>query len=355
MAESIGRHGQWVHAELFDASLPARYRITLGEGDTPLERAPELGAALGVSELYLKREDRSPTGSHKARSLGLLVSDLLSRGVSQAVISSSGNAAVAAAAYCNEAGIKLLSLVSPRTPLVKLEALLRHGQLVVATDRPVELLHHCALEWGMADLRSSTNPLGPVAYRGIAAELQSALDCGAVFTFANSGATALGLHQGFARLSSAARSPSIHPVEGWPGGELTRPWYERAAEMPPSGIGDLGTRRSRLAPAVRRAVRASGGRGWRISKVDLQRMLELTKQVRVDTSWEGLAALAAAQRWVLQPEFTAPVVVLITGSADQLDLHPASAIEELVPVVTTEIQLDRLLAGASFRRDSAAR
>ncbi|MHB8394575.1 MAG: PLP-dependent lyase/thiolase [Candidatus Dormibacteria bacterium] len=354
MAESVGREGQWVHAELFDRSLPARYRVSLGEGATPLEAAPELGAALGVPELYLKREDLSPTGSHKARSLGLLVSDLLAQGISQAVISSSGNAAVAAAAYCTTAGVQLLSLVSPRTPRVKLEALLNQGQLAVASERPVELLHHAVVRWGMADLRASTNPLGPAAYRGIAAELQSTGDWGAVFTFANSGATALGLHQGFSRLSMSA-GPAIHPVEGWPGGELTRPWYKRGETVPAAGIGDLGTRRSRLAPALRRAVRSSGGRGWRIGTAELERMLELTSSLGTQTSWEGLAALAAAEQWARQAHSTAPVAILLTGAAEQLDLRPANSLEHLIPVVATTDELDRLLADSQFRREPAAR
>ncbi|MGH7704619.1 MAG: pyridoxal-phosphate dependent enzyme, partial [Candidatus Dormibacteria bacterium] len=66
--------GQWVHAQIFGASLPAGARLTLGEGGTTLDPTPELGEGLGIPQLLLKREDQNPTGSHKARCLSLLCS-----------------------------------------------------------------------------------------------------------------------------------------------------------------------------------------------------------------------------------------------------------------------------------------
>lgn len=343
--------GQWAHLRLFETSVPVDCRVTLGEGATPLQEVPELAAALGVPGLLVKREDLSPTGSHKARSLGLLISDLLSQGRRQAVISSSGNAAIAAAAYSKAAGIRTLCLISPLIPRVKLEALLGHGATVVASSRPVELLHHASHRWGLADLRASTHRLGPVAYRGIAAELAEAGRWIAVFTFANSGATALGLDQGFRLLGE--ESPQLHVVEGWPGGELTRPWYRGSTPRPGARVGDLGTRRSRLTPAVRRAMRESGGRGWRVDRKQLDEVVELAAGLRPPTSWEGLAALAAARQWAKTAHPKGPVGVLLTGASEQLDrtLHPD--ISQLVPVVETTSELDRLLELAGFQRAPA--
>ncbi|MHB1575567.1 MAG: PLP-dependent lyase/thiolase [Candidatus Dormibacteria bacterium] len=322
--------------------------MTLDEGDTPLQEAPELAAALGVPGLRLKREDLSPTGSHKARSLGLLVSDLLARGQDQAVISSSGNAAVAAAAYAREAGIKVLCLISPLTPRVKLEAILEQPVTVVASSQPVVLLHHASTSWGLVDLRASTNPLGPAAYRGIAAELAESGPWLAVFTFANSGATALGIHRGFQLMGEP--QPQLHVVEGWPGGEMTRPWYRDAEEHLPSGVGDLGTRRSRLAPAVRRAMRQSGGRGWRVSREEMEAVREQAASLRPGTSWEGLAALAAARRWAQTEGPRGAVGVLLTGAENQLDPSPHPAISRVVPVAENPAELDTVLTQAGFRR-----
>jgi threonine synthase len=337
--------GQWGHADLFEASVPAAAQLSLGEGWTPLQAALQLGRELGMPDLWLKREDLSPTGSHKVRSLGLMVSDLKARGISQAVISSSGNAALAAAAYCSLAGIRLLSLVSPRTPAVKLLRLLSQPQLVVVTEHPVSLLHHAATTWGMADLRASTNPLGTAAYRGIAAELAPERRWRAVFAFANSGATVLGIEEGFARLLPASQLPQVHLVEAAPGGELTRAWYGRQERLPASGVGDLGTRRSRLAPRARRAVRATGGRGWRITKPEMEVVRASMEGLGLATSWEGMAALAAVGQWAQRGQ-PGPVAVVLSGAAEQVDLRPASPLT--APHAITPGELDRILLGAGF-------
>jgi threonine synthase len=274
--------------------------------------------------------------------------------MAQAVISSSGNAAVAAASYCTPAGIRLLSLVSPRTPEVKLRALLRRPQLVVLTERPVALLHHALEAWGMADLRGSTNPLGAAAYRGIAAELVQQGSWDGVFVFSNSGATALGLHQGFTQLLEKTAQPQIHPVEATPGGELTRPWYPRDQPYPASGVGHLGTKRSRLAPTVRRAVRESGGRGWRVDRPQMEGVLEVAQKAGVETSWEGLAALSAASQYARQGG-GGRVVVLLTGASEQLDLRPAERPGALAPAAADESELDQLLESAGFTPTGEAR
>ncbi|HVB14874.1 MAG TPA: PLP-dependent lyase/thiolase [Candidatus Dormibacteraeota bacterium] len=347
--------GQWVHAQLFEISLPTGSRLSLGEGGTPLEPAAELGADLGIPKLQLKREDLNPTGSHKARCLSLLCSDLAASGRRQAVISSSGNAAVAAAAYASLGGIRVLSLVSPKTPRVKLERLRSYPQLTVLSNRPVALLHHAVASWGLSDLRGSVNPLAPNAYRGIAAELMGAKPLAAVFLFSSSGASALGLAQGFDRLLAPAQDrPQLHLVEGSPGGEMTRPWYP--GSRPEAGswspLGELRSRRSRLAPAVRRAVRATGGRGWRVEDAELAEVRQLAERRGLRTSWEGLATLAAMRQAAAGADLSreGSWVAVLTGDQAQLDLEPWRADDPLLPTANSEAELDRLLQAAAFTR-----
>lgn len=345
--------GQWIHAELFGQSVPAASRLTLGEGGTPLEPAEALGSALGIPSLRLKREDLSPTGSHKARYLGYLCSTLLASGVDQAVISSSGNAAIAAAAYSSLGGIRLLSLVSPRTPRVKLERLRGYPQLTVLSNRPVALLHHAVPKWGMADLRGSVNPLAPNAYRGIAAELLAQAEIAGVFLFSSSGAAALGISQGFTELlGPGAPLPQLHVVEGTPGGELTRPWYSGANHPEDSHLGELGSRRSRLAPSVRRAVRDSGGRGWRVGPRELEETRDLGDRHGISTSWEGIATLAAMRQAFPQAgsHLGGSWVAVLTGDSSQLDLEPWRGEQVPFRVADSEADLDELLTGGGFTR-----
>jgi len=55
-----------------------------------------------VSDLYFKREDLHPYGSHKGRSIPVMIDSYYKAGDRRFAISSSGNAALAAALYVNE-------------------------------------------------------------------------------------------------------------------------------------------------------------------------------------------------------------------------------------------------------------
>jgi threonine synthase len=83
----------------------ARYRLCLGEGWTRLIHAERLGEAIGLAGLYIKDEGLNPTGSFKARGLGLAVSRAYELGVSAVSIPSAGNAAGAMSAYAALAGL----------------------------------------------------------------------------------------------------------------------------------------------------------------------------------------------------------------------------------------------------------
>src|SRR4051794_13964397 len=62
----------WRYAEVLPVH-EQRYRLTLGEGFTPLLHVPRLAAELGVDKLWLKDEGQNPTGSFKARGLVMAV------------------------------------------------------------------------------------------------------------------------------------------------------------------------------------------------------------------------------------------------------------------------------------------
>lgn len=79
--------------------------ISLGEGDTPLHASPALAIAVDVAKLHLKDESRNPTGSHKDRMSAIGVTQALDFGAHTVVLASSGNAAISAARYAQEAGL----------------------------------------------------------------------------------------------------------------------------------------------------------------------------------------------------------------------------------------------------------
>ena len=84
--------------------------ITLGEGNTPLLRAPRLSERFGV-ELWLKWEGANPTGSFKDRGLSVAVTRAVEAGATRLVCASTGNTAASAAAYAARAGIEAVIVV----------------------------------------------------------------------------------------------------------------------------------------------------------------------------------------------------------------------------------------------------
>jgi threonine synthase len=99
--------------ERFRTKLPvsdATPVISLGEGSTPLLRAPRLSKRYGV-ELWLKWEGANPTGSYKDRGMTVAVSKAVEHGAEAVVCASTGNTAASAAAYAARAGLPALVLV----------------------------------------------------------------------------------------------------------------------------------------------------------------------------------------------------------------------------------------------------
>jgi threonine synthase len=107
--------GIWRWAEFLPVVDPA-YRLTLGEGDTPLLVAPRLATKLGINHLYIKDESLNPTGTFKARGLAVAVARAIELGVDSFVIPSTGNAGGALAAYAARAKKKALVFMPNDTP-----------------------------------------------------------------------------------------------------------------------------------------------------------------------------------------------------------------------------------------------
>jgi threonine synthase len=88
--------------------LPVRdaaHIVTLAEGGTPMLHSPRLGKQLGLPNLYIKDEGRNPTGTFKARGIGMAVSRAVELGVRGFVTPTAGNAGGALAAYAARAGL----------------------------------------------------------------------------------------------------------------------------------------------------------------------------------------------------------------------------------------------------------
>ena len=208
--------GVWRYAAWLGVDVPEWARVDVGVFATPVQRVD----GLAEEPLWLLRDDLQPHGSHKDRGLCVQVAVCRVRGHPLAVVSSSGNAAISAAAACRVAGVRLIACLSDRTPEPKVRMLARLGATVVVGPRPVAVLRAVADRTGAADLRPSVDPVAPAGYRTIAFDVAaSAVDPDAVFCFTTSGTTLCGIAAGLYALrarrwpvqpqhSSVRQSPS---------------------------------------------------------------------------------------------------------------------------------------------------
>ncbi|MCH7527516.1 MAG: threonine synthase, partial [Planctomycetes bacterium] len=107
----------WRYRELLPVSEPAEI-VSLGEAMTPLLRAPRLGDAIGLRDLWIKDESRLPTGSFKARGLAMAVSMACRFGLKRLAIPTAGNAGGALAAYGARAGCDVFVFMPQDTPVI---------------------------------------------------------------------------------------------------------------------------------------------------------------------------------------------------------------------------------------------
>ena len=107
----------WRYREL----LPVRddaHIVSLGEGLTPLVRAPRLGRRFGFENLFIKDEGIIPTGTFKARGAAVGVSCAREVGVDTLAMPTNGNAGGAWAAYCAAAGIRCVIVMPQDAPAI---------------------------------------------------------------------------------------------------------------------------------------------------------------------------------------------------------------------------------------------
>jgi threonine synthase len=107
--------------------------VSLGEGSSPLIKSEALAASLGLKHLYIKDERQGPTGSFKDRQATVAISALKEMGVNEVVVASTGNVAIAYAAYCARVGIKLWAFFPSLTPNDKMRETAVYGAEVIKT------------------------------------------------------------------------------------------------------------------------------------------------------------------------------------------------------------------------------
>jgi threonine synthase len=130
-AASPASLGMWRYSSV----LPDVTPVTLGEGWTPLIHSKRYPG------LYIKEEGANPTGTFKARGLGLAVTMAKHYGLQHLAVPSAGNAAGALAAYAAAAGITAHIFMPQDVPLANYLEGIVYGADVTMVDG---LISDCA-------------------------------------------------------------------------------------------------------------------------------------------------------------------------------------------------------------------
>ena len=126
-----GPHSLWRYAPLLPVAAPAGH-FTVGW--TPLVRAPHLGAAIGVSRLFLKDDSRNPSLSFKDRPVALALARALELGLDTLACASTGNLAGAVAAAAARNGLRAVVFVPATTDESKIAGAAAYGATVVRVN-----------------------------------------------------------------------------------------------------------------------------------------------------------------------------------------------------------------------------
>jgi threonine synthase len=275
--------------------------VTLGEGGTPLLRAPRLSERLGV-ELWLKWEGANPTGSFKDRGMSVAATKAVEAGAHTLVCASTGNTAASCAAYAARAGLQAVIVVvrgaAASSKLVQVRAV---GGRIVEVEGTFSDAYAHAEELGAQDgyvLVNSTNPHRIEGQKTAALEILEQLgDVPDVLTLPYGGG---GNTKAYARgfREAAGRLPRFHPVQA-----------SRRADTIASAI--------RIVAPIHRAdvdeaVRASGGAVVTVDDAEIgraQRALGCEEGVFCEPA--SAAGLAGLERG--SAERGERVVCVITG------------------------------------------
>ncbi|MEQ8675527.1 MAG: pyridoxal-phosphate dependent enzyme [Aggregatilineales bacterium] len=136
----------WRYGELLPIAEP-NPEISLGEGYTPLIRLYQYERMFEHEHIYVKDERHQPTNSFKDRQAALSVTAMQREGVTECVLASTGNAAVAYAAYCARADIKLWLFLTSQAPPEKMREVALYGAEVVKVSGTYDETKHVAAEF----------------------------------------------------------------------------------------------------------------------------------------------------------------------------------------------------------------
>jgi len=348
--ENSSEPGFWRYSPLLPVSDESN-RVSLGEVITPLVRLDSSADYLGVGSgsIIVKDESRLPTGSFKARGLGLAVSMAKELGLRHLAIPTNGNAGSALAAYASRAGLSTTVLCPDNTPEINAQETLAQGGDTYLVNGLIGECGHIIAdgieEVGWFPVSTLKEPYRIEGKKTMGIELAEQMDWNLpelIFYPTGGGTGLIGMWKAFAELTElgwidcpmprmiAVQSEGCAPmVKAWEeGAEYAEFWENAETEASgirvPSAIGDF---------LILKAVRESGGFAISVSDEEiLATAAEIGHRDGLLMCPEG-AATAAAYRSAIDSG-------LITGDETAVLFNTATGLKYPMPEVTSRVNKD---------------
>ena len=322
----------WRYREVLPLARDAE-PVSLGEGGTPLLPAKRFGAALGLSELWIKDESQNPTQSFKARGMAVAVSMAKQLGATKLAVPTAGNAGGALAAYAARAGLEahiFMPADTPRANMIECRELGAHVTLIdgLITDCGAEIGRRKAAE-GWFEMSTLKEPYRVEGKKTLGYELAEQLhwQLPDVVLYPTGGGTGLiGMWKAFDEMETLGWIGSKRPrmfsiqatgcapiVRAFAAGEQSAPEFPDAHTVAsglrvPKAVGDF---------LMLRILRESGGGALTIDDAE---MISITREVGANegifVAPEGAACFAALRSLCASGTISRDerVVIFNTGS-----------------------------------------
>jgi threonine synthase len=288
---------------------------------TPQTEAPELAKVLGIPKLYFKHEDLHPYGSHKGRSIPMMIDMQTAHGATNFALSSSGNAALAALRHIQKRnkdgdGLSLTIFIgqnmNPDKKKALLSEILDEKIIVKESERPLQALSEHIKNTDAASLRQSNDPSALLGYKSLAFEIAGTPDLSAVFIGTSSGTTAQALADYFIEHEKEVAVHIVQTTSNSPIAQAIAKGEDPEEKSIADAIVDKIAHRK---DSLKESIEKTHGTAWIASNADIRKAIELLKEkVGIEVTPNGALGLAGFLKALSKGTiFKGAVVCIITG------------------------------------------
>lgn len=232
-----------------------------------------------IDNLFFKREDQNITGSAKDRVIPQIIKFIAKNNFKEAVISSTGNAAISAQYFCDKNNIKLITFISPKTDKNKIKLI----KNPIISNKPISDAFKYAKKNKAYLIKLSTDP-NSNAYGAIGLEILKQIpQVSDIFIACGSGATALNIQK---VLPSNIKLFIVQPASHCP---LASIYDKNFINEEKSSTNSLGAKYLPLKKEIIQKIK----NGIVVQEKNLLEAQKFLEEKNIFTSPEGALALAA--------------------------------------------------------------